>query len=201
MFKTWTRKIILILSLLLSFNLAFAVGSPITMLQGMANNMIHGLKKNKGRLKSNSRIVRSLVRRNLLPYADVNLMAASAVGPDWRKASGAQRSRFKGLFTNVVITTYSNALSSYDGDVVRFYPLRGGYQKRRTVTVRSLIVRRNGQKIPVSYNLVRRGNTWRIYDFSIENVSMVRSYRSQFSPVINKGGLQLLNKRLGAKGA
>ncbi|MDF1653695.1 MAG: ABC transporter substrate-binding protein [Coxiellaceae bacterium] len=201
MFTSWSKKLTVALLLLLSFNLSFAVSSPITMLQGMANNMIAGLKKNKGRLKSNPNIVRQLVKRNLVPYADVNVMAASAVGPDWRKASGAQRGQFKNLFTNVVISTYSTALSSYDGDVVRFYPMRGGYQSKRTVTVRSLIVRRNGQKIPVTYNLVRRGNTWRIYDFSIENVSMVRSYRSQFSSVLNQGGLKMLNSRLRSRGA
>ena len=181
----------LILSVLLTVvaQAAVAASSPVIMLQGMANNMIAGLKANQSRLQSNPSIVYSLVRKNLVPYADVNQMAASAVGPDWRYATASQRSQFKRLFVNLLISTYATALRSYDGDVIRFYPLRGQAANRTVVTVRSLVVRRNGQRIPVSYQLVRRGSTWRIIDFSIENVSMVQSYRQQFASSMQQGGI------------
>lgn len=187
--RSWIKQIFVILAMMLVAQFAWAVQSPVTLVQGMANNMIAGLKSNKSQLKSNPGIVYSLVRSNLLPYADVNSMAASAVGPAWRNASASQRSQFKQLFVNVVISTYATALRSYDGDVIRIYPLRTNYSNARTVTVRSLVIRRNGQRIPVSYNLVRRGNTWRIYDFSIENVSMVQSYRAQFASALSQGGM------------
>lgn len=196
MFKRWIKRGAVALTVLLMANVAFAASNPVTMLQGMANNMIAGLKKNKSQLRSNPAIVYRLVKRNLVPYADLNRMAASTVGPDWRKANSAQRSQFKRLFVNVVISTYATALRSYDGDVIRFYPLRGNYRKKSTVRVRSLVVRRNGQRIPVSYLLRRQGGTWRIIDFSIENVSMVQSYRAQFSSALTKGGLPYLNAQL-----
>ncbi len=189
--KYFIKQITAVVLLVVFAQVASAASAPVTMLQGMANNMIAGLKAHKGQLKSNPSIVYRLVRRNLVPYANVNYMAASTVGPAWRRASAAQRSQFKKLFMNVVISTYATALRSYDGDVVRFYPLRGS-AGRNTVTVRSLIVRRNGQRIPVTYQLTKSGSRWRIIDFSIENVSMIQSYRAQFASSLNQGGLPKL---------
>lgn len=198
--RLWIKQIFVILAMSLIAQFAWALQSPVTMVQGMANNMIAGLKKSKSQLRSNPTVVYRLVRRNLLPYADLNSMAASAVGPAWRKASASQRNQFKRLFVNVVISTYATALRSYDGDVIRIYPLRRNYSSARTVTVRSLVVRRNGQRIPVSYNLVRRGNSWKIYDFSIENVSMVQSYRAQFASALSRGGMSNLIASLQKRG-
>jgi phospholipid transport system substrate-binding protein len=64
------------------------------------------------------------------------------------------------------------------------------------LTVRSVIIRRSGQRIKVDYNVVRSGDSWKVYDFSIENVSMVQSYRSQFSDVLAQQGMSGLLQRL-----
>ena len=47
-----------------------------------------------------------------------------------------------------------------------------------------------GKSISVNYKLVRQDNDWRIYDFVVEGVSLVRKYRSQFSRVIRKNSIQ-----------
>ncbi len=173
----------------------FAIQSPVSQLQGIANRMIRSLESNKSRL-SNFNVIRRIVNRILLPHVDLNRMSASVVGRKWRSASGAQRATFKKEFAYLVTTTYASALSSYDRDKVRFYPLRQSYQGRSTVRVKSVIVRANGQRIPVSYNVVRAGGGWKVYDFSIENVSIVRSYRSQFAGVLSNRGMRGLIARL-----
>ena len=174
---------------------AWAAQSPIDFVKGMSNRMIEQLEHNKSRLKQPG-IVDSIVRRTLVPYVDLNRMSALVVGPNyWRTATNAQKVQFKSEFTRMVISTYAAAISSYNGDRVLFYPLRGGYSGR-TVQVRSVIVRRSGQRIPVSYNLAQERGGWRVYDFSIENVSIVRSYRAQFAGVLSNSGMNGLIQRL-----
>jgi len=183
------------LALLLVSVSTFAVQSPVTQMQGVANKMIGQLEKNKSNL--NSRTIDQIVNRVLVPVVDMNRMAGLTVGARyWRSASSAQRAAFITQFKKMVIATYAAALSSYDGDRVRFYPLRGDYQNKRVVRVNSVIVRLNGQKIPVSYNLVRSGNAWRVYDFSVENVSIVNSYRSQFAGALSQSGLSGLTQKI-----
>ena len=168
----------------------WALVSPVTMLDGVASRVIRSLEANKSRLRSMS-VIRSIVNRNLVPYLDRNSIAANVVGRQyWRQASSSQRSQFIKVFTNTVIKTYANAFASYDGDKVKIYPLRMDYRKNRYVNVKSVLIRRNGQRIAMTYALARSGASWRIYDFSIEGVGLVQSYRSQFSSTLRSGGLK-----------
>lgn len=174
---------------------SFALISPTTQFQGVADKMISQLENNKSQLHKMS-VIRRIVNQILLPHVDLNRMSASVVGRYWNQATPAQQSQFKKDFSYMVTTTYSSALASYDDDQVRFYPLRGSYQSQQTIRVSSVIIRKSGQRIPITYDVVRAGDTWKVYDFSIEHVSMVQSYRSQFANVLAQGGVPALLTRL-----
>lgn len=170
--------------------------SPVMMLKQVANGMIDQLEKNKARLNQSS-VIQRIVNKQLIPNIALDYMGMSVVGRNhWRQATAAQQQRFIKEFTRLVTSTYSAALASYDGDKVRFYPLRKDWRKARVVSVRSVIIRRSGQRIPVTYNVVRAKNRWLIYDFSIENVSITRSYRAQFSRVLSQHGMKGLLAKL-----
>ena len=49
--------------------------------------------------------------------------------------------------------------------------------------VKTEIVRKNGT-IDVDYKLINENGRWTVYDFVIEEVSLIRNYRSQFSKII-----------------
>lgn len=176
--------------------LCLAASSPVPMLQGVANNMIAQLEKNKRQLKSNRKIIHRIVNSVLVPHISINRMAGSVVGRRyWNSATSSQRKQFVKEFKYLVINTYSNALASYDGDKVKFYPLRGAVTSR-AVRVKSVIIRKSGQRIPISYNVINTDGKWKIYDFAIEGVSIVNNYRSQFSSTLARGGMPALLKML-----
>ena len=190
------------LSLVLVFfifvtNFAFAeVQSPVTMLQKVADNLVAKLEQNKSRLNNRS-VIDHIVDQTILPIVATNVMAGSVVGRRyWLKASSDARQQFIDQFKSLVVSTYAAAFESYDGDKVKFFPLRTDYKKAQYLRVLSEIVRRSGQRIPISYNLMRSGDSWKVYDFSIENVSMVSSYRSQFAGVLSQSGMQGLIAKL-----
>jgi phospholipid transport system substrate-binding protein len=198
-FKKWTL-IIFSVGLLFLLNMAQAQEqSPVTVLNTAANEMLSSLAANKSKLKQGDGIIYGIVNRVLLPYIDLDRMSMSVVGRQyWTTATPAQKSEFIKQFTHLVTSTYAAALASYNDDKVQFFPLRGDYASSRTVTVKSVIIRKTGQRIGVDYNVVRSGDSWKVYDFSIENVSMVQSYRSQFSDVLSQQGMAGLLKRLQA---
>lgn len=165
---------------------AFAQG-PLEMLQQTSDQMISALKTNKASMKKNSGVVYGIVNRILLPHVDLETMARSVVGRSyWMEATPAQRDEFKRLFTRQVTSTYATALSSYQDEKVKFYPIRGGGDR---VQVQSVIIRSNGQNIPVSYRLINYGGNWKVYDFSVEGVSIVQSYSAQYANDLAQGGL------------
>ena len=175
--------------------LCFAVVSPATQLQTVANKMVSQLESNKTQLHNMS-VIRRIVNQVLIPHVDLDRMSASVVGRYWRTATAAQKSQFEKDFSYLVTTTYASALSSYNDDKVIFQPLREDFSTRQAVRVSSVIVRRNGQRIPITYDVSRHADAWKVYDFSIEHVSMVQSYRSQFSDVLAQGGMPALLSRL-----
>ncbi|HLD84195.1 MAG TPA: ABC transporter substrate-binding protein [Coxiellaceae bacterium] len=193
MFKFKNRFLFMIF-LTLFTTLAFA-NSPVTQLKNISDRMLAQLEQNKSRL-SNLSVIRHIVNTVLLPNIDLGRMSASVVGLPWRSASDAQKAQFKKEFAYLVTTTYASALSSYDDDRVEFYPIRENLAGRQTAHVNSVIMRKNGQQIPISYDVVNNGGNWKVYDFSIEHVSMVQSYRAQFASTLANGGMQALLQRL-----
>lgn len=183
--------------LLLGCQLALAVSSPTVMLQSVANQMLSYLQQHQAELNSHPQLITGVVERVLVPHINADRMAGLVVGRSvWQTATPAQRQAFITQFKKLVISTYANALASYNNDQVKFYPIRGGFAGRRTITVNSVIIRQNGQHIAISYNLGIQGNDWKVYDFSIEGISMVQNYQSQFADVLAHGGLSALIQRL-----
>ena len=184
------------LVLALFCSVALAVQSPLIMMQGISNQILSGLSKNQDKLQSNPAIITNLVHNYIIPHVDTQRMAGTVLGRQvWMSATPVQKAQFIKLFTQLVISTYSSALASYNGDVIQFYPIRGSYNQP-SVQVNSVIMRRNGQTIAVNYNLEQVNGSWKIYDFVIENISMVQSYSSQFAGTLAAGGLPALLQKL-----
>ena len=170
-----------------------ADGDPVSMLQSIANQMIAGLKAKQTTLKENPGLVYSLANRIIVPHADLDEMSKRVLPPQtWNSATIAQRQQFKREFTTLLVRTYASALAEYKDQTVQFFPVRGGYAGKSTVKVDSKIIRSDGPSISVNYSVVNLGSQWRLYDMTVEGVSMLQSFRSQFSDQLDRGDISSL---------
>jgi len=69
------------------------------------------------------------------------------------------------------------------------------------VVVKSEVLQPGGPSIPVSYRLRIKDDAWKVYDLSIDGVSLVTSYRGTFDQEVRKGGIEGLLKYLKDKNA
>jgi len=183
------------LALLLTQNI-WAQNSPVPMLQDTANQILDTLKQNKSSLKNNPQVIFNAVERHLLPKVDVAGMSRSVLGRQvWMKATPAERSQFSQAFTQLVIRTYASPLAEYTDETVKFLPIRGSVDSR-FIRVNSVIVRSNGNNIPLAYSLVAANGQWKIYDLSVEGVSLLQSFRTQFSQALQNSNIQDLIKQM-----
>jgi phospholipid transport system substrate-binding protein len=170
--------------------------NPVSMLQTIANNMINGLRENKANLKNKPQVVYDLAYKYVVPSANLNEMSRRVLPPRiWNSATDAQRKEFQQLFTKTVIRTYASALSNYQDQTIKFYPVRGGVSGN-TVEVHSQIMSGSRDPISVTYRLVRSGGGWKLYDMSVEGVSMLGSFRAQFANILAQGDMNTLLQRL-----
>jgi len=128
---------------------------------------------------------------------DFEEMATRALGVHWKDRSPAERVRFVGLFTDLFESTYFAKIDAYGGDgSVRYgaESVDGDH-----ATVRSTVITPKGSEVAIDYRLLQRDGRWRVYDVSIEGMSLVSSYRAQFNQIIRTSSYETLVDRLDKK--
>jgi len=191
----WIATLLCFFVSFMPLTLTAAPNDPVGLLQYIADNMIRELKANQATLKTKPGIVYSLAYEYVVPYADLDEMSKRVLPRNtWLSASSDERERFKKQFTTLLIRTYASALTSYRDQTVKFYPLRssGG----STVQVSSDIVSPESQPIHVTYRLINVGGEWRLYDMSVEGVSLIESFRAQFADILSHGNMDQLISRM-----
>jgi phospholipid transport system substrate-binding protein len=159
------------------------------MLQNTANKIIAELKQNQAKLKANPKISYNVVTKYLLPLVDQQAMAQAVLGRNaWNKATASQRSQFIAEFRTLVVRTYASAFSQFNNEAVKFKPLRGNISGS-IVQVQSVIVSSARPAINVNYNLVQKGGSWKVIDFSVDGISMINSFQSQFAGILANQGI------------
>lgn len=193
MFKSMYKKIILICAVLLVPFMAESAANPVSSLENAANKVIQVLANHKSELHQNQGIIKQAIQQYILPEVDVSGMSRSVLGrTGWNNANANQRQEFAKLFTDLVIRTYASPLANYKDETISFRPLQA--PQGRFAKVSSVIRSGSGKHINLNYSMVLIGNNWKIYDFSVEGVSLIQSFRTQFSQVLNQANMaQLLN--------
>jgi phospholipid transport system substrate-binding protein len=184
-------KIFLLCVLMLLAPFSWANDSAVPMLEDAAGQIISTLKSNQAKLKTDRTIIQHAVKQYLLPHVDVVGMSRSVLGRNaWNKATAAEKKEFTSVFTELVIRTYATPLAEYSGETISFSVQQqtNGHFAR----VNSMIKRTNGQNIPLSYALVSKEGTWKVYDLSVEGVSLLQSFRNQFSQVLQQADMRTL---------
>jgi phospholipid transport system substrate-binding protein len=190
--------ILTVLSITLAFAFTTALAAdppPLIMMKNISDNTLSALKKNKSSL-NNRQVIHKIVNQEVVPYFDMETVARSVVGRNyWEQATAQQKNEFIRAFQYYVTDMYSTALASYNNEAVVFPPLRNYDPEQNRIQIYSNLQRSGASPINLNYRLVKY-NTWKIYDFSVDGISMIQSYRSQFTPILQKGGLSELTKQL-----
>lgn len=191
------KRLLALCILIFSVSCSYAVSSPIEMLQSVSDQAIGQLKAHRATLKTNPAVVYRIINQILLPHAAMDDMARVALGRQaWGRATPEQRGEFVKEFTDLMINTYSSALAAYTDETIKFFPLREDYRNKSHLQVDSTIIREQGPAISVKYRLVLKDGTWKVYDISVEGISILESFRSQFADELSQGDLDTLLQKL-----
>ncbi len=183
------NKILAILVLLFFIDTAYSEENPSVFLETVANGLISEIQKNEKELATNEELAKQLVRTNLLPAIDTNGFAKRTLGKKaWTNASEEQKKKFVDLFIELVVGNYATGLSLYDGQVFKFSDAVLS-KSGKSAKVRSSMEQSGSTPIIIDYLLSNKTGSWKIINLTIEGVSMIKSYKSQFSPRLNKLGM------------
>ncbi|MDR2164772.1 MAG: ABC transporter substrate-binding protein [Zoogloeaceae bacterium] len=191
----------LLLSLMLFCAAAGAQdAAPDALVRTVTDDVLAAMRADKDIQKGSSGKTVALVENKVLPYFNFDRMTALAVGRDWNKATPQQKKQLANLFQNLLVRTYSNALSSYRDQTVRYKPfsMKPG---DTDALVRTEVVKPGGRPIQLDYSLEKSGpgSAWKVYDVVVSGVSLVTNYRDTFAQEVRKGGIDGLIQSLADK--
>ena len=174
--------------------------APDQLVQKATDEVLAAIKSDKQLAAGDKQRALKLAEEKVLPYVDFEEATRLAVGRAWSQANPEQRKQLVGEFRNMLVRTYANAIEAYQGQTLKVLPSRGGKQDAKDeATVRTQFVRAGGKPLPIDFQMRKTGQGWKVYDISVEGVSLVLTYRSEFDAVVRQEGIDGLIKRLGQK--
>ncbi|MDJ0881729.1 MAG: ABC transporter substrate-binding protein [Gammaproteobacteria bacterium] len=196
MIRLALSRVILPLVVLLNLQPVLAGDSePEKLVKQTADEVLEIIKTNQAEFKENPSKLYSLVDEKVLPHFDFNRMTDLALGRYKRKANKTQKPQLVEEFRHLLVRTYGKALLEYNDQTIAYLPMRG-LLSRGEVTVRTEIEQKGGFPIPLNYELYKKDNGWKVYDISVDNISLVTNYRSTFAKKIKADGIDGLIKSL-----
>lgn len=146
-------------------------------------------------LKKQTKTRREKIREVIGKRFSYDQMVMRSLAKEWTDRTPQEQREFRDLFKRLLENSYANKIESYSDEKINYVDevIKGNYS-----LVKTEIVRKDGS-ISVDYKLINNGGEWRVYDFVIEGVSMIRNYRSQFTKIIRKDSYEVLVQRLSAK--
>jgi phospholipid transport system substrate-binding protein len=131
-----------------------------------------------------------------VPHFDVPYIGRLVLGRNSKTATDEQRTRFQNAFKDMLIRSYANALLEYNDSVkADWQPLRMAADTT-DVTVNSTLLRQGKAPVPVGFVMHLVQNDWKIYDITVENISLVINFRGQMNEEIKKNGLDSVITRM-----
>jgi phospholipid transport system substrate-binding protein len=169
--------------------------SPDELVTKVVQDTLTDLDAHRSEYQKNPKRVRDLVDKHMLPYFDTAHAGQLVLGKHWRDASQEQRKRFIEAFYQSMLQNYGGALVEFTPDRLRVLPFQGD-STDRIATVRTEVRRHNGSRVPMNFSLRQTGQGWKTYDVTIEGVSYVKSFRTDFAAEIQQKGLDAVIQRV-----
>jgi len=192
-----TRVVTLAFALVAATAATAVAGAPTDQLKGSVDRVIRTL--DDPALKGESKLTerRAAIRKIANEIFDFAEIAKRSLARHWQPLSDAQRTEFVGLFADLLERSYISKIETYGGEKIQYTAERA---EGEYATVSTKIITKNGTEVPVDYRMVKRGDHWLVYDVSIEGVSLVSNYRTQFNKIIQTSSyndlvLKLRNKQ------
>ncbi len=171
---------------------------PDVLIKTTATEVLEIIKSDKEIQAGNKKKIKNLIEGKILPHFDFTRMTRLAVGRFWKQATPAQQTELTDEFRSLLVRTYSASLTSYKDQRIDYKPLKMN-PTDTDVVVKAAIQQSSGRAIPIDYTLAKTDNGWKIYDISVDGVSLVVNYRSSFAQEIQQGGIVQLINTLKAK--
>ena len=127
---------------------------------------------------------------------DYSALAEASLGSEWAARTDAEKQQFSELLKQLVRKAYERNLKKTLDFNVEYV---GETDSGGVMTVKTKAVSRKDAReepVEIAFKLSEKGGVWRVQDIVTEGVSLVGSYRAQFTKIIKKDGFPALLQKM-----
>jgi phospholipid transport system substrate-binding protein len=181
----------LVALLLVAVNFAAAAQElgPDELVRKVTSEVLEAIQHDKQLQAGDRKKALALAEQKILPLVDFREAARLAVGRSWNAATPEQRDRITKQFQTLLVRIYSNAIGVYRGQTMRVQPVKTA-PGATDVTVRNQYLSPGRPPTSVEYAMHKTQEGWKIYDITVEGVSLVLTYRGEFEQIVREGGIE-----------
>jgi len=193
------KPVTLVLTILMIFlfNLPVWAGVPMDTVQANVNKVLDVLRDPKLKGEAAKEIKKKKLRAIYEQMFDDVELGKRTLGRNWNSLSVPQRQEFVILFRQVLEKAYIDKILAYTNEKIvyeRETMISGTQAEIQTKVVTASKV------IPITYKVILKSGSWKVYDVVVENVSLVLNYRTQFNDILSKNKpeelLEILRKKV-----
>jgi phospholipid transport system substrate-binding protein len=172
-------------------------GDPMTTVKSTVGQVLEALQDKQMPSPQRQRKVLEIVAGHF----DFTDMARSSLGYNWKKLSPDRQQQFVPLFTAFMEDAYINKVNDYSGQKVQYVGQTSSGDDTAEVKTVVLPADSSQQPIRINYLLKQTGGEWKVYDVTVDEISITANYRNQFNRVINERGFDALMSAMREKQA
>lgn len=191
------KKLLIAINLLWMFA-AYAQSTPDVVISATVDKVLAELEANRSGYKDNPEALYAMVEENILPVVDVERVAKLVIGKHWTRSTPEQRNQFINEFKSFLMKSYAQGLFQYSGEKINYKPVR--YNDTNDKAIVDALLQTSDRNIPVVFKLQQGADgQWRIYNVVADGVNLITNFRTSYSSIIQKQGMDALIDSLAAK--
>ena len=173
--------------------------SPEALVRQVAANVLGATSRVAQLQAGEKREALALAEERILPHVDFAEATRLAATAAWTRATPGQQVQMVSAFRAMLVRTYSDAIDAHRGQTMRVRPVKSILRPSEAV-VQSEYVRPGEPPVGVEYAMRKSAGEWKIYDITVDGVSLVQTYRPVFDHVTRTEGVDGLVRRLKENG-
>ncbi len=192
------KKLLIAFNLLLVALVANAQATPENVISTTVDKVLSDLEQNRADYKANPDKLYAMVEQHVLPVVDVERVSKLVVGKYWRRSSPEQQTMFIKEFKSFLMKSYAQGLFQYSGQKINYQAARYNDDKNKAIVDATL--KTSDRNIPVSFKLVQGSDSnWRIYNVVADGINLVTNFRTSYTSIIQRQGMDGLISSLAEK--
>ena len=195
------RFTVFLLSAIVSLTVYASAEDALVIVRTTSDKVIERLTAQKKDLEQHPENLYGLIDELVVPHFDFPIMSRWVLGKQWNSTTPEKQQEFIEQFKTLLVRTYAKALLEYSGQDIVYLPPESNPNSNLVIVKTEVAGDGSAHNIPINYRMHTSGGNWKVIDIAIDGVSLVGTYRGEFSSEIRKNGLDSLIRKLTERNA